>query len=586
MASRVVLSLSLVSLLAASTGAALAAPGEMIERPATQAELRRMADAGPVPSVWFEPYDPTSELPSFAHAAGADPARRWDPVNWRINSDMTTEVQNEEQVVVNPTDPENLVAIWRDFRLGYRRVGVAYSFDGGFTWTDSLMDEPTYPRHSDPGLTTDRFGGIYAVILSYTGNTSEPNGLFVAKSEDGGVTWGPFVPVVNGVPGVFEDKELIACDRTGGVHDGNLYVTWARFWSTLIMSSRSTDGGASFQSPVQVSDLGGVQWPVPAVGPDGTVYIAWVHYSPAQIRLDRSYDGGATFGNDTIVTDTDTGSLDINGGVRVFCFPAMECDITGGTFNGRLYIAYMDEGFGDYDIFLRYSDDHGETWSSPLRVNDDFLGNGADQFHPWTVVSPDGVVNIIFYDRRHDPSNLLMDLYLAQSLDGGQSFEPNVRLTSVSSDPTAGSERAGLIGEYIGLAAISADRVVPVWTDTRLGNQDAFTTVYDPTFAGVPDGMQAARLSLAAPRPNPATLDSRLAFAAPGADDVAAEIYDVSGRLVRSLSARAGADGAGEITWDGADASGRPVASGVYFLRASVEAAGSAEATAKIVVLR
>jgi len=49
--------------------------------------------------------------------------REWD--NWKINSDATVQVQNEQQVAVNPIDPDNLVAVWRDFRLGYRRVGSA-----------------------------------------------------------------------------------------------------------------------------------------------------------------------------------------------------------------------------------------------------------------------------------------------------------------------------------------------------------------------------------------------------------------------------------------------------------------------------
>jgi len=55
-------------------------------------------------------------------------------LNFRINQDETEELQNEQQIVTNPLDPDNLVAVWRDFRLGYRRVGVASSFDGGFTW--------------------------------------------------------------------------------------------------------------------------------------------------------------------------------------------------------------------------------------------------------------------------------------------------------------------------------------------------------------------------------------------------------------------------------------------------------------------
>ena len=163
-------------------------------------------------------------------------------LNIRVNDDTTNQLQNEEQIVMNPTDTTNMVAVWRDFRLGYRQVTYAYTYDGGLTWEQDLFSEPQYIWDSDPGLTVDIAGNFYAVILSYN-STSEPNGLFVYKSTDGGATWSGPVTVINGIPGVFEDKELIACDRSVGPYTNNLYVAWARFFNTQILISRSTDGG-------------------------------------------------------------------------------------------------------------------------------------------------------------------------------------------------------------------------------------------------------------------------------------------------------------------------------------------------------
>jgi hypothetical protein len=275
-------------------------------------------------------------------------------LNIKINNDTTTQVQNEEQIVMNPTDSTNLVAVWRDFRVGYRQVGYGYSFDGGLTWGQDLFVEPQYTWDSDPGLTADTAGNFYAVILSYF-STSQPNGLFVYKSTDGGVTWSEPVTVINNIPGVFEDKELIACDRSGGPHTGNLYVAWTRFGATTdILLSRSTDGGNSFTGPSTVSDASGVQWPVPCVGPNSTLYIAWVEYYPARILLDRSYDGGQTFGTDITVQDVASASQNLNGSIQVFSFPAIDVDITDGPFNGNIYVAYMDDspGLTDTDIYI------------------------------------------------------------------------------------------------------------------------------------------------------------------------------------------------------------------------------------------
>jgi hypothetical protein len=198
-------------------------------------------------------------------------------------------------------------------------------------------------------------------------------------------------------------------------------------------------------------------------------------------------------------------------------------------------------------------------------------------------VSPDGVVSVVFYDRRNDPSNLLMDLYLTQSFDGGVTFEPNVRVTTVSSDPTAGSARAGIIGEYIGLAAASANRVHPVWTDTRDGHQDVYTSIVDTTFVGVQDEGEIAVLRLSPPRPNPMRREAQLHMVSPSGRAVVVTVCDVSGRVVRTLRAEPGRDGSCAVVWDGTDPAGEQVASGVYFVQATD---GASSETTKLVRVR
>ncbi|MBU1699229.1 MAG: glycoside hydrolase, partial [Candidatus Eisenbacteria bacterium] len=294
-------------------------------------------------------------------------------INQRLNQDSTTELQNEEQIAINPANPNNMVAVWRDFRLGYRRLGWSYTFDAGASWTEGgLLEESHYPWHSDPGITTDLDGNFYVIILSYT-STSEPNGFFVQKSTDGGVTWGPSMTVIDQYPGVFEDKEFIACDRTDSAHAGNLYVTWARFSSiTEIMYRRSTDSGQTWGNSIRVGDISNVQFPIPVVGRSGEVYIAWTSYYSSAILLDVSTDGGATFGADRTVVNVYTPSTELNGGVDAYSSPHMDADITDGPYSGRLYLSFMDRrsGYTDRDIWVMHSDDLGVNWSPPVRIND------------------------------------------------------------------------------------------------------------------------------------------------------------------------------------------------------------------------
>ena len=509
-------------------------------------------------------------------------------LNIKINNDTTTEVQNEEQIVMNPNDTTNLVAVWRDFRVGYRQVAYAYSFDGGLTWGQDLFVEPEYIWDSDPGITVDTAGNFYAVILSFN-SISEPNGLFVYKSTDGGVTWSGPVTVINGVPGVFEDKELIACDRSGGPYTDNLYVTWTRFYSTQILMCRSTDEGNSFVGPVTISDMNGVQWPVPCVGPNSEVYVAWVQYSPGAIRFDCSTDGGETFGTDITIQNVSFVSGYIYGDIMVFSFPAIDVDITGGPYNGNIYVAYMDYASGntDTDIYFTCSTDGGNSWSQKIRINDDPLNNGCDQFHPWLFVAPDGNIIVVFLDRRLDSGNLLMDLYMTTSADGGNSWSSNERITTVSSDPTAGSVfstsnqplnkfpikinhpviltgRAGLIGEYIGVTASSINDIHPIWTDTRFGNQDVFVGVKD-TSSYVQeyssDNINDGVLSVV---PNPAQekviINIKMQQNKILSSTTTLKIFDTSGRIVKTFR-----ESQNQIIWRRYNDKGVYVGKGVYF---------------------
>jgi flagellar hook assembly protein FlgD len=52
-----------------------------------------------------------------------------------------------------------------------------------------------------------------------------------------------------------------------------------------------------------------------------------------------------------------------------------------------------------------------------------------------------------------------------------------------------------------------------------------------------------------------------------GGCDVSIEVYDVSGRLVRSLVSGFESEGRREVVWDGRDDGGHELSSGVYFYK-------------------
>jgi hypothetical protein len=116
-------------------------------------------------------------------------------------------------------------------------------------------------------------------------------------------------------------------------------------------------------------------------------------------------------------------------------------DAPGSPHNGRVYLVYVDRASTatkDTDIFTRYSDDNGGTWSAPVRVNDDPVGNGKSQFNPAIAVDQTtGNVAVTWYDTRNSgAANKTAQVFGSVSLDGGATWLSNVQISAGTSDAT------------------------------------------------------------------------------------------------------------------------------------------------------
>jgi hypothetical protein len=81
----------------------------------------------------------------------------------------------------------------------------------------------------------------------------------------------------------------------------------------------------------------------------------------------------------------------------------------------------------------------------------------------------------------------------------------------------------------------------------------------------------ARELVLEQNQPNPFNPTTKIRFYLPERGMVALEVYDARGALVRRLARGQFDVGAHAIDWDGTDANGQPVASGVYVYRLVTE---------------
>ena len=94
----------------------------------------------------------------------------------------------------------------------------------------------------------------------------------------------------------------------------------------------------------------------------------------------------------------------------------------------------------------------------------------------------------------------------------------------------------------------------------------------EPPALAVPGGVPRA-LRVSPAFPNPASAGSRVELELPRTARVEAGIYDVAGRLVRTLERGEFPAGRHALRWDGLDAAGARVGAGLYFYRVRVDGA-------------
>ena len=84
-------------------------------------------------------------------------------------------------------------------------------------------------------------------------------------------------------------------------------------------------------------------------------------------------------------------------------------------------------------------------------------------------------------------------------------------------------------------------------------------------------GSAVVRFALESSAPNPTAGSTRIGFQVPVSTSVQIKIFDVSGREVNTVADGTFEAGTHSIDWDGRDASGHAVASGVYYYRMSAD---------------
>ena len=374
------------------------------------------------------------------------------------------------------------------------------SFDNGATWSEALYAGEYFA--DDPTVGYDPDGTAYLIHKSDTGvNTSDGmwtsdfDRLAIHRSRDGGHTWEHIRgPQAN-------DRPFLGIDPQSGA----LYVAQEQHYhgeepghandnfrhAVRLLCSR--DGGNHFEVPAQrlLMDVTATTANNCVVGgvvllPNGVVGIVQHHWRSqgtnaggksreiaGWLNFFRSTDAGASLRPAIKIADiqspyNDPKSRGVTSAVAAF--------------GNRVNAVWADVRSGRSQIYEAHSVDGGMTWSAPQVVSDDSAraSGGPDDFMPTIAVNRDGVVGVLWYDRRENEDNHGYYPRFAASTDGGRTWSPSVRISEKPNSVPASHGQFDFAvtgGDTAGLTATPDGHFHAAWIDNRTGVQQVWTAI-------------------------------------------------------------------------------------------------------------
>ena len=420
---------------------------------------------------------------------GGDPSVAWDTQG---NAYFAGLHFNRGEPTSDNPDGSSGVYVYRSTQNG----GASWSFPGTPVATQYLAagSASGLPLDDKPYMTIDDSSNPYTnrIFVTFTLFAADGTGvIYGAYSSDYGRTFStPVVvstsstlcPTTYGLPTSVSSCNENQFSDPFFASDGTLYVVYDNYNNGLssatdnhnqVLIAKSTDGGASFSAPVQVAEYNDL--------PDCATYQGGQDAGRAcvpekgteedSVFRAANYPVGSVNGDGTIaVTFASYISADSN--------PANGCTPAGfSVFGNNDYTGVKTAGACSNKILLSVSTDGGSTFTGTRQdpsldtlVTQDPGQANTDQWWQWSTFTPDGTLEVSYYDRQYgnDEFNAHNDITLSSS-DDLTSFDQTRATRSSMPNPTMFPDAQGnseFFGDYSGLTA-SADHVNPLWTDTR-----------------------------------------------------------------------------------------------------------------------
>jgi hypothetical protein len=320
----------------------------------------------------------------------------------------------------------------------------AFSDNQSFNPAENLSKSPGHSLFPKVALSGDK---IYTV---WSDNSSGNLEIFFARSTDGGANYSSPSNLSNDADQSRAPSIIIS--------NSNIFVVWSSGSgnNSEIFFARSTDGGASF-SIANISQNSGFSYTPQLVASGSNVYVVWNDNTDGNldIMFARSTDGGASFSASVTLNDNTGGQSSI---------PSI------AVFSSNLYVVWNDNTDGNLDIMFARSSDGGYSFNSPTNIS----VNPGGSYSPQLAVSGSNV--FILWNDNTDGN---LDVMIAKSIDDGATFTGALDL----SDPL------GLNGAYADYPQIALynSNVYVIWQGSSQAEVSMYTDTLDIYMAASTD---------------------------------------------------------------------------------------------------
>ncbi len=453
--------------------------------------------------------------------------------------------QDNAEIALSEVTPGEVYSVWTEYPpagFGTSMIGWTFSVAGGAIWAPNGVVAPTmpYPSEWNPSLASLPIAGFMAAASAYgpAAPWATPNAILVHATGGGGAPFGAGAVVIGNVPGTtWEDYPDIAIVDNPAIPApmlGTAHVAWVEYNDAApgdvngngVLFDDPGDTYMIFYSysrtqPGPVPIYPGFSAPVPLFGgpvfanamqthrpsvtiqgvlgnpmiPAGGVYVGWS--DGMNVYVSGSPALGAPFFPPVIVSPIVAVPPVIMGGVK--CAASVTIATGTGPWAGRVFAAWTTMNGPDLDIFFSSSPTGAAgTWTLPVRVNQDPLMNGRDQWAPNMSIDPaSGMIYITYYDRRNSPTNIAHQTYISFSASGGMTWT-DCQVSDIA--PVAPISTFGIppapiyIGDYLGSDFNALNGAARIWNDGRMGGmsqniffENAMTCLPDTDGDGIAD---------------------------------------------------------------------------------------------------